>query len=87
MQLTLECFTCLQLQNTQLLSQFLSESTGQILRRDITGVSAKQQRKLAKAVKRARHFGLLPYLHVSMHTGPPSALDEEVGVGVLRARC
>eukprot|EP00729_Bicosta_minor_P004029 gene4029-8939_t len=50
-------------QNTQLLSQFLSESTGQILRRDITGVSAKQQRKLAKAVKRARHFGLLPYLH------------------------
>jgi ribosomal protein S18 len=34
-------------QNTQLLSQFLSDTTGQILRRDVTGLCAKHQRKLA----------------------------------------
>ena len=28
----------------------------------ITAVSAKKQRELAQAIKRARHVGLLPYL-------------------------
>jgi len=28
----------------------------------ITAVSAKKQRELAKAIKRTRHLGLLPYI-------------------------
>eukprot|EP00658_Telonema_sp_P-2_P040355 TRINITY_DN28867_c0_g1_i1.p1 TRINITY_DN28867_c0_g1~~TRINITY_DN28867_c0_g1_i1.p1 ORF type:complete len:376 (+),score=76.10 TRINITY_DN28867_c0_g1_i1:201-1328(+) len=40
-------------------SRFLSEG-GQILPRRRTGISAKNQRKFAKVVKRARHFGLIP---------------------------
>lgn len=34
---------------------------GKILPRRITGLSAKQQRALARAIKRARHIGVLPY--------------------------
>ncbi|NLE64421.1 MAG: 30S ribosomal protein S18 [Elusimicrobia bacterium] len=33
---------------------------GKMLPRRLTGVSAKQQRKIAEAVKRARYLGLLP---------------------------
>lgn len=47
-------------QNPQLLSRFISES-GRILPRKVTGVSAKQQRKLATAIKTARQMGILPY--------------------------
>jgi len=35
---------------------------GRIINRKRTGVSAKHQRQLATAVKRARFMGLLPYL-------------------------
>ena len=35
---------------------------GRIINRKRTGVSAKHQRQLATAVKRARFLGLLPYL-------------------------
>ena len=35
---------------------------GKILPRRITGTSLKFQRKVAQAVKRARHLGLLPYV-------------------------
>lgn len=35
---------------------------GRIINRKRTGVSAKHQRQLATAVKRARFIGLLPYL-------------------------
>ena len=35
---------------------------GKILPRRLTGTSLKFQRKVAQAVKRARHIGLLPYL-------------------------
>ena len=34
---------------------------GKILPRRITGNTAKQQRRLATAIKRARHIALLPY--------------------------
>ena len=34
---------------------------GKILPRRITGTSAKYQRKVTQAVKRARHLALLPY--------------------------
>ncbi|OON93186.1 MAG: 30S ribosomal protein S18 [Candidatus Epulonipiscioides saccharophilum] len=42
------------------LKKFISER-GKILPRRITGNSAKAQRKLTAAIKRARHIALLPY--------------------------
>ena len=43
------------------LQGFMSER-GKIVPSRITAVSAKKQRELSKAIKRARHLGLLPYL-------------------------
>lgn len=43
------------------LRKFLNDQ-GKILPRRITGTSLKYQRKLAVAVKRARHLGLLPFV-------------------------
>ena len=43
------------------LLKFVNEQ-GKILPRRITGTSVKYQRKLAKAIKRARHLSLLPYV-------------------------
>jgi small subunit ribosomal protein S18 len=43
-----------------LLKAYVSES-GKIVPSRITGTSAKYQRQLAKAVKRARFLALLPY--------------------------
>ncbi len=45
----------------EFLKKFLNEQ-GKILPRRITGTSLKFQRKVATAVKRARHIGLLPYV-------------------------
>jgi len=45
----------------EFLKKFLNEQ-GRILPRRITGTSMKYQRKVATAVKRARHIALLPYL-------------------------
>ena len=42
------------------LKAYISE-TGKILPSRITGTSAKYQRQLATAVKRARHLALIPY--------------------------
>ena len=47
--------------DTRLLQGFMSER-GKIVPSRITAVSAKKQRDLAKAIKRARHLGLLPYI-------------------------
>ncbi|MCQ2229846.1 MAG: 30S ribosomal protein S18 [Bacteroidales bacterium] len=47
--------------NPEFLKKFLNEQ-GKILPRRITGTSLKYQRKVAKAVKRARHLALLPYV-------------------------
>lgn len=47
--------------DTRLLQGFMSER-GKIVPSRITAVSAKKQRELAKAIKRARHIGLLPYI-------------------------
>lgn len=43
-----------------LLKQYVSES-GKIVPSRITGTSARYQRQLAEAVKRARFLALLPY--------------------------
>ena len=43
------------------LSQFITER-GKILPRRITGVSSQYQRRLAQAIKLARHVGLLPFV-------------------------
>ncbi len=45
----------------KLLQRFVSER-GKIVPSRITAVSAKRQRELAKAIKRARFLALLPYI-------------------------
>ena len=47
--------------DTRLLSRYISER-GKIVPSRITAVSAKKQRELAQAIKRARFLGLLPYV-------------------------
>jgi small subunit ribosomal protein S18 len=47
--------------DTEILRKFLNPH-GRILARRKTGVTAKNQRKLAEAVKRARFMGLLPFV-------------------------
>ena len=43
------------------LLKFVNEQ-GKILPRRITGTSVKYQRKVAKAIKRARHLAIMPYV-------------------------
>jgi small subunit ribosomal protein S18 len=45
----------------ELLKRYINEQ-GKLLPRRITGVSAKFQRQLTTAVKRARHLALLPFV-------------------------
>jgi small subunit ribosomal protein S18 len=45
----------------EFLKKFLNEQ-GKILPRRVTGTSLKFQRKVSRAVKRARHLALLPYV-------------------------
>ncbi len=47
--------------DTKLLARFTSER-GKIVPSRITAVSAKKQRELAKAIKKARFLALIPYL-------------------------
>jgi small subunit ribosomal protein S18 len=47
--------------DVRLLQRYISER-GKIVPSRITAVSHKKQRELAKAIKRARFLGLLPYL-------------------------
>ena len=47
--------------DVRLLQGFMSER-GKIVPSRITAVSAKKQRELAKAIKRARYLALLPYV-------------------------
>lgn len=47
--------------DVRLLQRYVSER-GKIVPSRITAVSAKKQRELAKAIKRARFLGLLPYV-------------------------
>lgn len=47
--------------DVELLKQFTTER-GKILPRRITGVTAKQQRYITKAIKRARCIALMPFV-------------------------
>ncbi len=47
--------------DVKLLQRYVSER-GKIMPSRITSVSAKHQRKLAQAIKRARFLALLPYV-------------------------
>jgi small subunit ribosomal protein S18 len=47
--------------DVEMLKRFLNEQ-GKMLPRRITGVSARFQRQLTRAVKRARHLALLPFV-------------------------
>ncbi|RXA85646.1 30S ribosomal protein S18 [Enterococcus faecalis] len=47
--------------DTELLKRFISER-GKILPRRVSGTSAKNQRRLTIAIKRARIMGLLPFV-------------------------
>ena len=47
--------------DSEFLLKLLNEQ-GKILPRRITGTSAKYQRKVNKAIKRARHLAILPYV-------------------------
>lgn len=47
--------------DVDLLKKYISER-GKILPRRVTGTSAKWQRPLTQAIKRARQVGLLPYV-------------------------
>jgi small subunit ribosomal protein S18 len=48
--------------DVDLLRRFITER-GKILPRRITGLTAKQQRRLTTAVKRARIMALLPFIN------------------------
>ncbi len=47
--------------DVELLKKFLTPNA-RIMGRKRTGLSAKMQRQLARAIKRARYMGLLPYI-------------------------
>lgn len=46
--------------DVEMLKKYISER-GRIVPRRITGITAKRQRELSLAIKRARYVGLLPY--------------------------
>lgn len=54
--------THIDFKDVDLLKRYINER-GKILPRRVTGTSAKWQRPLAVAIKRARHMALLPFVH------------------------
>ena len=53
--------TYIDYKDVELLKRFIS-ANGKIIPRRVTGTSAKCQRQLAAAIKRARQMALLPYV-------------------------
>lgn len=53
--------THIDFKDVDLLKRYINER-GKILPRRVTGTSAKWQRPLAVAIKRARHMALLPFV-------------------------
>lgn len=58
--LTIDQITAMDFHDVDKLSRYVSDR-GKILPRRNTGVSAKKQRMLSKAIKRARHAGFLSF--------------------------
>jgi len=62
----MECYFCqrnikeIDFRETEILRRFIS-GLGKIRPKKRTGVCSSHQRKLARAIKRARHLGLLAY--------------------------
>lgn len=54
-------FKIIDYKDTEMLKKFM-DPHGRILSRRKTSVSAKNQRRISRAIKRARFMGLLPYL-------------------------
>jgi len=60
----MDCYLCkkniedVDWKNINLLRRFIT-SLGKIKKRDSSGLCAKHQRKISRAIKRARNFGLL----------------------------
>lgn len=54
--------------DTALLMSFVGER-GKILSRTVSGLSAKDQRQITRAIKRARHLSLLPFVSASSMRG------------------
>ncbi len=57
---TADSFTEIDYKDADLLKSYITE-TGKIIPSRITGTSAKFQRMLASAIKRARFLALIPY--------------------------
>jgi len=57
---TVEGYTEIDYKDVELLKSYITE-TGKIIPSRITGTSAKFQRMLAEAIKRARFLSLLPF--------------------------
>jgi len=53
--------TVIDYKDVELLKRFIS-ANGKIIPRRVTGTSAKYQRILANAIKRARQMALIPYV-------------------------
>ena len=53
--------TSINYKDTKLLSNFISDQ-GKILPRRITGISSKEQKRVAKLIKKARIAALLPFV-------------------------
>ncbi|TVQ64780.1 MAG: 30S ribosomal protein S18 [Balneolaceae bacterium] len=58
-------FEYIDYKQTDILERFINDQ-GKILPRRVTGISAKHQRMLATAIKRARFIGLLPFVNVNV---------------------
>ncbi|AIA29548.1 30S ribosomal protein S18 [Mycoplasmopsis californica HAZ160_1] len=62
-----------------LLSKFVT-GTGQIKARSLTGLDAKDQRKVAMAIKRARFMALMPYAKERIRVlSRPTVTNEQAG--------
>ncbi len=63
----MECYFCKQnireidFKDTELLRRFIS-GLGKIKAKKRTGLCSKHQRRVARAIKRARHLGLFSYI-------------------------
>jgi small subunit ribosomal protein S18 len=57
--------TYIDYKDTETLKKLLS-GNGKILSRKRTGTTAMEQRMVARAIKRARYMGLLPYVSTAM---------------------